>query len=42
MHVAKTKTKISFTVTAKLIRVFGFAYADSWFSHETAHLSVLV
>ena len=35
--VAKTKALISFTVTTKLICVFVFAYADSWFSHEEAH-----
>ena len=34
--VAKTKAPISFAVTAKLICVFVFAYADCWFSHETA------
>ena len=28
---------ISFTVTAKLICVFVFAYANRWFSHEAAH-----
>ena len=37
MHVAKTKAMISFAVTAKLICVFVFAYADCWFSHEAAH-----
>ena len=37
---AKTKALISFAVTAKLIRAFGFAYADYWFSHEVAHLFV--
>ena len=37
---AKTKTLISFAVTAKLICVFVFAYADCWFSHEAAHMSV--
>ena len=26
------------TVTAKLICVFVFAYADCWFSHEAAHM----
>ena len=31
---------MSFAVTAKLICTFGFAYADCWFSHEAAHLSV--
>ena len=35
---AKTKALISFAVTAKLICVFVFAYADCWFSHEAAHL----
>ena len=29
---------ISFMVTAKLICVFVFAFADCWFSHEAAHL----
>ena len=29
---------ISFAVTAKLICVFVFAYADCWFSYEAAHL----
>ena len=38
IRVAKTKTLISFVVTAKLICVFVFAYADCWFSHEAAHL----
>ena len=36
MRVAKTKALISFAVTAKLICVFVFAYADCWFSNETA------
>ena len=36
-YVAKTKALISFTVTAKLICVFVFAYAKSRFSHDTAH-----
>ena len=35
--VAKTKTLISFAVTAKLICVFVFAYAKSRFSHDAAH-----
>ena len=38
IRVAKTKALISFAVTAKLICVFVFAYADCWFSHEEAHL----
>ena len=29
---------ISFTVTAKLICIFVFAYAKRWFSHDVAHL----
>ena len=37
--VAKTKTLISFAVTAKLICVFVFAYAKSWFSHNEAHIT---
>ena len=39
MRVAKTKVLISFAVTAKLICVFVFAYADCWFSHGAAHFS---
>ena len=35
---AKTKAQISFAVTAKLICVFVFAYADCWFSHAVAHI----
>ena len=38
--VAKTKALISFAVTAKLICVFVFVYADCWFSHAAAHMSV--
>ena len=38
--VAKTKALISFAVTAKLICVFDFAYANCWFSHEVAHLLI--
>ena len=36
--VAKTKALISFAVTAKLICVFVFAYADCWFSDAAAHV----
>ena len=36
IQVAKTKALISFAVTAKLICVFVFAYAKSWFSHDAA------
>ena len=39
MYVAKTKALISFAVTAKLICVFVFAYAKSWFSHDAAHIN---
>ena len=38
MCIAKTKALIRFAVTAKLICVFVFAYAKSWFSHDAAHL----
>ena len=37
IRVAKTKALFSFVVTAKLICVFVFAYADCWFSHGVAH-----
>ena len=33
---SENKGVISFAVTAKLICVFVFAYADCWFSHEAA------
>ena len=39
IRVAKTKALISFTVSAKLICAFVFAYADCWFSHAVAQLS---
>ena len=35
---AKTKTLISFAVTAKLICVFVFAYAKSRYSHDEAQM----
>ena len=38
MRVAKTKTLISCAVTAKLICVFVFAYANCWFSHDAAQM----
>ena len=38
IRVSKTKALICFAVTAKLICVFDFAYADCWFSHEAAHI----
>ena len=34
---SENKGADSFAVTAKLICVFVFAYADCWFSHEAAH-----
>ena len=37
-RVAKTKRLISLAVTAKLICVFVFAYANCWFCHEAAHI----
>ena len=37
---AKTKALISLEVTAKLICVFVFAYANCWFSHAKAHIFV--
>ena len=40
IRVAKTKALISFAVTAKLIWVFVFAYANSRFSHDAAHLKL--
>ena len=42
MYVAKTKALISFAVTAKLICAFVFAYAKCLFSHDTAHLGLLI
>ena len=41
MYVAKTKTLISFVVTAKLICVFVFAYAKSRFSHDAAQINMI-
>ena len=41
MRIAKTKTLISFAVTAKLICVFVFAYAKIRFSYDAAHMYVL-
>ena len=38
MYVAKTKVLISFVFTVKLICVFVFTYARSWFSHDEAHI----
>ena len=36
--VAKTKALISLAVTVKLICVFVFGYAKSWFSHDWAYI----
>ena len=41
LRVAKTKVLISFTVTAKLICVFVFAYAKLCFSHDAAKISLV-
>ena len=38
MGVAKTRMLISSAVTAKLICVFVFAYANCWFSHAVAQM----
>ena len=38
ISVAKTKTQISFAVTAKLICVFVLGYAKSRFSHDAAQI----
>ena len=40
MCVATTKALISFAVTAKLICIFVFAFADCWFSDALAHLCI--
>ena len=37
-YVGKTKVLISCAVTAQLISCFVFAYAKSWFSHDTAYI----
>ena len=42
IHVAKTKALISLAVTAKLICAFVLAFADCWFSHAAAHLSLQI
>ena len=38
IHVTKTKALISFAVTAKLICVFVFSYAECCFSYAAAHI----
>ena len=38
LFVTKSKVLISCTVTVQLICIFGFAYAKSRFSHDTAHI----
>ena len=40
IRVAKTNALIIFAVTAKLICVFVFAYAEYCFSHDVAHLYI--
>ena len=35
----KNKDADSFAVTAKLICILVFAYADCWFSHDVAYIS---
>ena len=42
IRIAKTKALISFAVTAKLICVFVFAYAKSRFSHDAAHIILVL
>ena len=42
IQVAKTKALIIFAVTAKLICVFVFAYADCWFSNDADQLYVII
>ena len=37
---AKTKALISCAVTAQLICIFVFAYANHWFSHAKAQLII--
>ena len=37
-YVGKKKVLISCAVTAQLISCFVFAYAKSWFSHDTAYI----
>ena len=39
IRVAKTKALISYAVTAKLICVFVFAYAERWLSHDVAQIT---
>ena len=39
-YVVKTKALISFAVTAKLVCAFVFAYANCWFSHAVARISI--
>ena len=41
IRVAKAKALISSAVTAQLICVFVFAYANRWFSHANAHIRFL-
>ena len=40
IRVAKTKALIIFAVTVKLICLFVFVYAKSWFSHDAAQIII--
>ena len=42
IRVVKTKALISFVDIVKLICVFVFAYAKSWFSHDAAHIYLVL
>ena len=42
IRVAKAKALISLAVTAKLICLFVFAYADCWFSHGAAQMYMMI
>ena len=42
IRVAKTKVLISLTVTVKLICLFVFTYAKSWFSHDEAQVMLML
>ena len=39
---SENKGADQFAVTAKLICVFVFAYAKCWFSHDAAHIYLLI
>ena len=42
IYEAKTKALISFAVTAKLICAFVFAYTKIRFSHDAAHIFIVI